>query len=171
MSSGFTKNFETTVGNLASTLNTKGNSENPNSRFSEVPVSSSFLAPGDIVFFRYTSEKYKNNAEHITMLIGNKRSKTGIYLGRKKLSKTSVVYRNYMAAVKLNNIWSFTASLIVAAYNNNRLKYVKKPKTKAPSVGPAPWIALVGRENYRSYIVNNMIYVNKLNKPKESVNG
>ena len=166
MSTAFTRNFENTVESLATELNTKGTYEDFHSRFSEVPVSSTFLSPGDIVFFKYNSENYGRNSEHITMLIGNQRSKTGIYLGRKKLNKTSVVYRTYMAAVKLNSIWSFTASLIAAAYVDNRLRYVKKPLTP-PSVGPQPWIALVGRENYRSYIVNNMINVNKLTNPKE----
>ena len=100
------------------------------------------------------------------MLIANMRSETGIYLGGKQVRKNTRVQRRYLAAVKLNNIWSETASLIVAAYMNKSLKYKKKPLNRNV-IGPKPWIALVGRDNYRSYIVNNMVNVNKLNDPQQ----
>lgn len=167
MSTPFSKNFESSVESLADELDVKGSdNEDFHSRFSEVPVSTTFLSPGDIVFFKYVSEKYGYESEHVTMLIGNKKSDLGIYLGKKKLNKYATLHRKYMAAVKLNKVWSFTASLIVSAYKDSTLKYVKKPKNLT-QIGPAPWIALVGRENYRSYIINNMTHVNKLNKPKE----
>ena len=176
MSSGFTKNFEIAVDSLATDLNVKGTERQTNSRFSEVPVSAAYIHPGDIVFFKYTSEVY-GEGEHLTMLISNKRSDTGIYLGKRKSSYSSVlgrkkhtrhynIHRKYMAAVKLNNIWSETAALIKAVYTSKNLKYVKKP-LNSKVIGPQPWIALVGRNNYRSYIVNFMRNVNKLNNPKE----
>ena len=163
MSNAFNVNFEKSVDSLATLMNITGAEADGNSRFSEIPVSTSNVSPGDIIFFKYKSERF-GEGDHLTMLIANKRSPQGIYTGTKKINSKQILKRKYMSSVKLNNVWSFTASLIISAYKNKLLMY-----RKVSDLGPA-WISLVGRENYRTYILNNMYNIHKFNNVKDTEN-
>jgi hypothetical protein len=166
MSTSFGEKFMKNVTDLATQVGSEGNPEQPKTYYSQVDVSTATVGPGDILFFSYRSTKYNTVGTHMTMVISSKKSPRGIYIGNKRLNKTNTLSRKYMSAVKLNNILSTTASLIINAYQNKKLKYVKKPQSSP--IGPAPWIALVGRDNYRTYVVNSMSQVNKLSKKEHS---
>lgn len=167
MSNAFSAIFEKSIEGLANTLNIRGDDADKYSRFSEVPVTASFISPGDILFFKYKSTKY-GEGDHVTMVIANKRSSSGIFIGNKKMSGGYTLARNYLSAVKLNNIWSVTADLIRSAYKDSLVKYRATPTNKS-FIGPAPWIALVGRPNYRTYIVNGMYNVHRFNEEKKEL--
>ena len=166
MSTSFGKTFMNQINTLAGEVGAEGDPDAPKTYYSQIDVGAATVSPGDILFFRYRSTKWNTQGDHVTMVISSKRSPGGVYTGHKKLTKNTKLSRVYMSAVKLNNVLPTTTSLIIDAYQNKQLKYVKKPK-KGTSIGPAPWIALVGRDNYRTYVVNSMVNVNKMSKKEE----
>ncbi|HIE83661.1 MAG TPA: hypothetical protein EYQ00_07365 [Dehalococcoidia bacterium] len=180
MSNSFSKNFETFVSDVATKLNVAGSEEVPGSRFSKSTVSPATILAGDVLFFKYRSDKF-GAGDHIVMVVGNKRNTNGIYNYRSKNGKA----KKYLSAVKLNKVWSTTAKIIIEAYRDNRLKYSSK---KDDSDDPQrfqeqeqsileskdrktkqSFMALVGRKNYRSYIINNMWNAYEFTNKKEDI--
>ena len=113
-------------------------------------LSADAILPGDVLFFTYRSEKF-GGGEHLTMVVGNKRGKNGTFIGRGQGKSRG---KRYLSAVKLNNMWSLTASLIIDTYKDRSVQYTTR-KSDDEKIKKA-FIALVGRKNYRTYIMNNI---------------
>jgi len=162
MSTSFSKNFLNLVENLVDTLDPKGRPGNKNNRVFKSALSADAILPGDVLFFTYTSKKF-GHGSHVVMVIGNKRGYYGIFQHKGK---------RYLSAVKLNNIWAFTANLIIQAYRKKFVTYTpetdeqKEKKESNQSAAPSEktdsdrmkkaFMTLVGRKNYRTYIMNQM---------------
>ena len=160
MSTSFSGKFLTLVSILVDSLGVKGNPGNTSSKVSKSALSVNAILPGDVLFFKYNSEKW-GQKDHVAMVVGNRRGVYGIFQHKGK---------RYLSAVKLNNIWGFTANLIIKTYRDKFVTYTPKTKEgeevkdsrKAPSeVGDSErmkkaFMTLVGRDNYRTYIMNNM---------------
>lgn len=191
MSNSFGKNFETFVNDVANDLEIVGVPEKHNSRFSKSSMSAASILAGDVLFFKYRSDNF-GESEHLAMAVGNKRSPNGIYSYRRKDN----VAKNYLSAVKLNKIWHETASIIVEAYRDENLKYtsdnddasdpqkfekddskeevgtlegIKKTQESRDEKTKQSFMTLVGRSNYRTYIINNIWNANKFGYKKEEV--
>ena len=171
MSNSFSKNFEIFVDDVANDLGIVGIPENSNSRFNKSAVSSASILAGDVLFFQYRSNKF-GSGEHLAMVVGNKRATNGIYNYTTKKGVT----KKYLASVKLNSIWHETASIIIEAYRDRQLKYTSydddadDPQRFEESDDEKieeSFMALVGRRNYRSYIINNMWNSYKFGDKKE----
>lgn len=162
MTTAFSKKFIKQVGDLVDTLGSKGKPGNPSSRVQKSALSTNVISPGDVMFFVYKSFNFGTD-EHVIMVVSNKRGRSGVFQHKGKL---------YLSAVKLNNIWSFTANLLVDVYKDSTVEYSSK-KDEASKLGETPttkpkkefneekrkkaFMALVGRKNYRTYIMNNII--------------
>tara|TARA_R110000824_G_scaffold315322_1_gene502465 strand:- start:35368 stop:35967 length:600 start_codon:yes stop_codon:yes gene_type:complete len=185
MSSSFSRKFENFVDEVGNNLDIVGSDEQPASRFHKSAVSPGSIVAGDVLFFKYRSERF-GTGDNMAMVIGNNRSANGIYIFTSKKGVT----KKYLSAVKLNNIWSLTASLIIEAYRDKQIKYTsakddssdpqkfskedsESGKSSKDNMSPTPenikhtdksrnertkksFTALVGRENYRTYILNNI---------------
>lgn len=189
MSNSFGKNFETFVNDVANDLEIVGVPEKHNSRFSKSSMSAAAILAGDVLFFKYRSDKF-GESEHLAMAIGNKKSPNGVYSYRRKDN----VAKNYLSAVKLNKVWHQTASIIVEAYRDQKLKYtspdddandpqtfkketeekgastvedIKKAQESKDEKTKQSFMALVGRSNYRTYIINNVWNANKFGYKEE----
>jgi len=160
MSTSFSGKFLTLVSILVDSLGVKGRPGNTSSRVSKSALSVNAILPGDVLFFKYNSRKW-GQGDHVVMVVGNRRGVYGIFQHKGK---------RYLSAVKLNNIWGFTANLIIKAYRDKFVTYTpetkedeeRKNSKEAPSERGASermkkaFMTLVGRENYRTYIMNNM---------------
>jgi len=195
MSNTFSKKFEKFVGEVGSDLNLVGSDDQPRSRVQKSMMSSAAILAGDVLFFNYRSERF-GVGEHMGMVIGNHRSLNGIYnfTSQKKVSK------KYVSAVKLNNIWHETASILIEAYRETQLKYTsvdqdeekglkvreekkadstegtkteddedKEVKKSKEDKTRESFMTIVGRENYRTYIINNMWNTYEFSFRKEDV--
>jgi hypothetical protein len=175
MSNSFDRKFEMFVDDVATNLDIAGSEEAPGSRFSKSSLSAASILAGDVLFFKYRSDKF-GEGDHITMVVGNKRSPNGVYTYKTKNGKA----KKYLSAVKLNNIWALTASIIIEAYRDSKLKYSssyddaddpqkfekdnikdsedveKKTQESRDRKTKQSFMSLVGRNNYRSYIINNI---------------
>ena len=148
MSTIFSKIFQRQVKNVVDDLDTVPRPGNVENKVYKSALSSAGILPGDVLFFTYRSDKF-GTGEHLIMVIGNKRGPTGTFVGRGLGIGRG---KRYISAVKLNNMWSFTAALIISAFQDRKVKYTKK---SAMRLKPS-FISLVGRKNYRTYIMNNI---------------
>ena len=192
MSNSFSKKFAGLVDNVANRLNIAGSPEQPGTRFSKSTVSSASILAGDVLFFKYHSDKF-GSGDHIAMVVGNNRNPNGVYSYKSKDGSA----KKYLAAVKLNKVWSTTASIIIEAYRDSKLKYSsedddsddpqkfqeedtidegktgeedkKKAQESRDRKTKQSFMALVGRKNYRSYIINNMWSTYEFTNKKEKV--
>jgi hypothetical protein len=112
-------------------------------------VSYSTILPGDILFFKYKSKKF-GIGDHFVMVVANKRGKSGIFTHKGK---------RYLSAVKLNNIWVKTAMTMAKVYQNRKISYSNTVKKGL--------ISLVGKNNYRTYILGQMYSTFEVNKAPE----
>lgn len=145
MSTGFSKKFMEFVKGVIDSLGTKGKPDLFETKASKSALSASKILPGDVLFFSYTSKKF-GSGEHLCMVMGNRRNKFGIFQHKGKL---------YLSAIKLNNtVTPVTTGLIVESYQEKRVQY--KTKKQDTELEKKSLIALVGRNNYRTYIMNNI---------------
>jgi len=149
MSTAFSRKFENFVESVVDTLNIKGKPGNQSTRTYKSGLSTGTTLPGDVLFFTYRSDKF-GTGEHLVMVVGNKRGPNGIFIGRGTGISRG---KRYLSAVKLNNMWSFTAGLIIDAYQDRDVKYTRK---KNDDKIKKAFISLVGRKNYRTYIIDNV---------------
>ena len=147
MSSGFSKEFEQQVKGVVDTLDTIPRPGNVENKVYKSALSPAGILPGDVLFFTYRSNKF-GTSEHLIMVVGNKRGPSGTFVGKDSRGKA----KRYLSAVKLNNMWTFTASLIISTYQDRKVKYTKKSSEKIKQ----SFISLVGRKNYITYIMNNI---------------
>jgi len=112
-------------------------------------VSYSTILPGDILFFKYKSKKF-GIKDHFVMVVANKRGKSGIFTHKGK---------RYLSAGKLNNIWVKTAMTMAKVYKNRKISYSNSVKKGL--------ISLVGKNNYRTYILGQMYSTFEVNKAPE----
>tara|TARA_R110000824_G_scaffold392603_1_gene591100 strand:+ start:430 stop:951 length:522 start_codon:yes stop_codon:yes gene_type:complete len=173
MSTSFSQKFLSLVENLVDTLDPKGRPGNKSNRVFKSALSADVILPGDVLFFTYTSKKF-GTGSHVVMVVGNKRGYYGVFQHNGK---------RYLSAVKLNNIWAFTASLIIEAYRDKFVKYTPETKEeeekKETKQSSAPsektdtdrmkkaFMTLVGRTNYRTYIMNQMDNYYEVGDPKD----
>ena len=193
MSNSFGKKFENFIDEVASNLNLVGEKDQPSSRFHKAAPSPGTIVAGDALFFKYRSNKF-GEGDHMVMVIGNNRNPNGIYTYRSKNGTA----KKYLSAVKLNKIWSFTASLIIEAYRDKQVRYtseredsedpqkfqeedvednqepemntsedIKKVDESKDRKTKKSFMSLVGRNNYRSYILNNMWNTYEFGNKKE----
>ena len=141
MSTSFSKKFLALAENVATSLGATGSPGNLASRVNKSALSANAILAGDVLFFKYRSRKW-GVGDHMAMVVGNKRGPYGIFQHKGK---------RYLSSVKLNSMWSFTSSLIIKEYRNKEVKYT--PDTKKMKKA---FMSLVGRKNYRTYIMNNM---------------
>lgn len=171
MSISFSKNFINFTDEVSDTLN-QGKSEDQGSRVSPSPQSTSSMLPGKVLFFTYSSEKF-GDSEHLALVVRCRRGKYGTFTQITKTGKNKGRAKVYLSAVKLNNIWSQTASLIISIYskslrdNIQNTVYTKAKHDRFKS----GMMALVGRSNFRTYIVNNMNNTFEVNNEEPSVEG
>tara|TARA_R110000824_G_scaffold25038_1_gene87546 strand:+ start:564 stop:1064 length:501 start_codon:yes stop_codon:yes gene_type:complete len=166
MSLSFSKNFLTTVEDLVDKI--VGEAGDVPSRVHSTNISPESVLPGDVLFFSYRSEKFKDGS-HVVMVVGNKRGPYGVFVNGGK---------RYLSAVKLNKIWSFTANLIVEAYRDKFVMYTSKKtgrkesqassEKKIDDVMKKAFMSLVGRGNYRTYIMNQSRISNSFEIGKRS---
>ena len=164
MSTSFSKKFLEFTEEVTSALS-DNKPGGQSSRVSKSAQSTSAILPGDVLFFSYQSEKF-NDGEHLVLVVRSKRGKYGTFTYVTKTGRNRGVAKVYLSAVKLNNIWSQTANLIISIYNQTmqkQLKDVKYTKEKF-DVFKKGIMALVGRKNYRTYILNNMTNTFEVNK-------
>jgi hypothetical protein len=92
------------------------------------------------------------------MVIGNERGRYGVFTHMNKTGKDKGKAKRYLSAIKLNNVWSQTAGMIIQLYNKSMADRVEDAKyTKKQSNNSKKGLmSLVGRKNYRTYILNNM---------------
>ena len=147
MSTLFSKIFQRRVKNVVDDLDTVPRPGNVENKVYKSALSPGSILPGDVLFFTYRSDKF-GTGEHLIMVIGNERGPTGTFNGTDSKGRS----KRYISAVKLNNVWSFTAALIISAYQDRQVKYTKKSSDKLK----ASFMSLVGRKNYRTYIMNNI---------------
>jgi hypothetical protein len=174
---------------VANDLEIVGVPEKHNSRFSKSSVSAASILAGDVLFFKYRSDKF-GESEHLAMAVGNKKSPNGVYSYKRK----DQVAKNYLSAVKLNKVWHQTASIIIEAYRDEKLKYtsaeddssdpqkfqdegseegatatedIKKAQESRDEKTKQSFMTLVGRSNYRTYIINNVWNANKFGYKEE----
>ena len=165
MSTSFSKKFlqftEKVVDSLAKPTETGGKS----SRVAKSALSPGTILPGDVLFFSYHSEKFKDG-DHLVLVVRNKRGKYGIFTHVSTVGKNKGRAKNYLSAVKLNNVWSQTANMIISLYNQSMQKQIKDVRytEKQYDKFKKGLMALVGRKNYRTYILNNMTNTFEVNK-------
>jgi hypothetical protein len=165
MSTSFSRKFleftEGVVNSLAGPTKTGGQA----SRVAKSALSPGAILPGDVLFFSYHSEKFKDG-EHLVLVVRNKRGKYGIFTHMNREGKNKGRAKKYLSAVKLNNVWSQTAKMIISLYNQSVQKQIKDVKytKKQYDVFKKGLMALVGRKNYRTYILNNMTNTFEVNK-------
>lgn len=174
MSSGFSKDFlklaEEATNSLVPSQEEDGSALKE--KTNKVDPSPTTLLTGDVIFFSYFSEKYSSRGSHLTLVVGNKRNKFGTFTHMNTTGRNRGRARIYMSAVKLNSIWSNTAGLIISVFNQSLQKNVKTTKYTKEGFDKFKkgMISLVGRSNYRTYILNNMTNVYKINNvPSEEV--
>ena len=157
MSTSLSKKFLSFAEDVADSLTGEVDEGDKSSRVSKSGVSPASILPGDVLFFSYTSKKF-NDGNHLVMVIGNERGKYGVFTHMNKTGKDKGKAKRYLSAIKLNNVWSQTAGMIIQLYNKSMAervedaKYTKKQGDKAKK----GLMSLVGRKNYRTYILNNM---------------
>ena len=157
MSTTLSKKFLSFAKSVSDTLTEGEDTETQSSKVSKSSLSPSTILPGDVLFFSYTSKKFKDG-DHLVMVIGNERGKYGVFTHVTKTGKHKGRAKRYLSAIKLNNIWSQTAGIIIQLYNKSmqdkvsEAKYTKKQTNNAKK----GLMSLVGRKNYRTYILNNM---------------
>ena len=149
MSTAFSKKFETFVEGVVDTLNIKSKPGNQTTKTYKSGLSPSTMLPGDVLFFTYRSGKF-GTGEHLVMVIGNKRGPSGTFIGRGPIGRG----KRYLSSVKLNNMWSLTAGLIIDTYQDRNVQYTRKRNDDKIKKA---FISLVGRKNYRTYILNNIL--------------
>ena len=90
MSSSFSKdflNFAEEVTNSLVPSQEEGGSA-LKEKTNKVDPSPTTLLTGDILFFSYSSEKYKSKGDHLTLIVGNKRSKFGTFVHMNKTGRS-----------------------------------------------------------------------------------
>tara|TARA_Y100000310_G_C20255541_1_gene611167 strand:+ start:164 stop:637 length:474 start_codon:yes stop_codon:yes gene_type:complete len=144
MSSGFSKNFQQFVGQVVQKLGAVGKPGNLSTRVNKSALSPNVIKPGDVLFFNYRSDKF-GTGNHLVLVVGSKRGPYGVFQHKGK---------RYLSAVKLNNIWSYTATIIIKVFRERSVKYTST-KESATRIQKG-FMSLVGRKNYRTYIMNNI---------------
>jgi len=165
MSIGFSKKFLEFTEEVVTALTGSKNPSEESERVSKSAQSTSVILPGDVLFFSYHSDKF-TDGDHLALVVRNRRGKYGTFTYMIKQGKYKGSAKKYLSAVKLNNVWSQTANLIIRLYNESLQKKIKNVKytEKQYDKFKKGLMALVGRENYRTYILYNMTNTFEVNK-------
>ena len=95
--------------------------------------------PGDLLVFTYM-DLFQRSGTHLVLVLGNRRSKSGVYKGKSGY---------YLSAVKLNALSDTISSIILENLYKNRKATYSNTVQKG-------LLAIVGRANYRTYIVSSI---------------
>lgn len=95
--------------------------------------------PGDVLHFGYR-DLQGQEGNHLVLVLGNERTTSGVFKGQRG---------HYLSGVKLNGLSTTIMNLILEnLYNNRTSTYSSTVKQGL--------LAVVGKSNYRTYIVSSM---------------